>query len=74
MSVCERRMLSSERHSARSVLWLANDEQWRRLAVEAKVLFRWNALEEIATIETSDTLLRWRRPAAHKCRPLVFWY
>ena len=46
-------MLSSERHSARSVLWLANDEQWRRLAVKAKVLFRWNALEEIATIETS---------------------
>ncbi len=37
---------------------LLNDDQRRRLAVKAKVLGR-EVLEEIATIVTPDTLLRW---------------
>ena len=39
---------------------LLNDDQRRRLAVKARILGR-KALEEIATIVTPDTLLRWHR-------------
>jgi len=39
---------------------LLNDEQRRRLAVKGKILGR-KLLEEIATIVTPDTLLRWHR-------------
>ena len=39
---------------------LLNDDQRRHLAVKAKILGR-NALGEIATILTPDTLLRWHR-------------
>ncbi len=39
---------------------LLSNDQRRRLAVKAKVLSR-KALEEIATIVTPDTLLRWHR-------------
>ena len=39
---------------------LLNDDQRRRLAVKAKLLGR-KTLEEIATIVTPDTLLRWHR-------------
>ena len=39
---------------------LLNNDQRRRLAVKAKVLGR-KVLEEIATIVTPDTLLRWHR-------------
>ncbi len=39
---------------------LLSDDQRRRLAVKGKVLGR-KALEEIATIVTPDTLLRWHR-------------
>jgi hypothetical protein len=39
---------------------LLNDDQRRRLAVKAKVLGR-KVLEEIATMVTPDTLLRWHR-------------
>ena len=39
---------------------LLNDRQRRRLAVKAKALGR-KVLEEIATIVTPDTLLRWHR-------------
>ena len=39
---------------------LLNDDQRRRLAVKGKILGR-KALEEIATIVTPDTLLRWHR-------------
>lgn len=39
---------------------LLNDDQRRRLAVKARILGR-NVLEEIATIVTPDTLLRWHR-------------
>ena len=39
---------------------LLNDDQRRRLAVKGKVLGR-KALEEIATLVTSDTILRWPR-------------
>ena len=39
---------------------LLNDDQRRRLAVKGKVLGR-KALQEIATIVTPDTILRWHR-------------
>ena len=39
---------------------LLNDDQRRRLAVKAKILGR-KVLEDIATIVTPDTLLRWHR-------------
>ena len=39
---------------------LLNDNRRRRLAVKAKILGR-KVLEEIATIVTPDTLLRWQR-------------
>jgi hypothetical protein len=37
-----------------------NDDQRRRLAVKAKVLGR-KLLEQVATLVTPDTLLRWHR-------------
>jgi putative transposase len=39
---------------------LLNDDQRRRLAIKGKVLGR-KALQEIATIVTPDTILRWHR-------------
>ena len=39
---------------------LLNDDQRRRLAVKGKVLGR-KALQEVATIVTPDTILRWHR-------------
>ncbi len=39
---------------------LLNDDQRRRLAVKAKVLGR-KLLEEVGTLVTPDTLLRWHR-------------
>jgi putative transposase len=39
---------------------LLTDERRRRLAIKGKVLGR-KALQEIATIVTPDTLLRWHR-------------
>ncbi|MHB8957830.1 MAG: hypothetical protein ACYC4U_33185 [Pirellulaceae bacterium] len=40
---------------------LLNDDQRRRLAVSGKVLGR-RRLEEIGTLFTPDTILRWHRP------------
>lgn len=37
-----------------------NDDQRRRLAVKGKILGR-NVLEQLATIVTPDTILRWHR-------------
>ena len=39
---------------------LLNDDQRRRLAIKGRVLGR-RALQEIATIVTPDTILRWHR-------------
>lgn len=39
---------------------LLNDDQRRRLAVKGKVLGR-KALDEVATIVTPDTIMRWHR-------------
>ena len=39
---------------------LLNDDQRRRLAVKGKILGR-KQLEEVATIVTPDTILRWHR-------------
>ena len=39
---------------------LLNDDQRRRLAVKGKVLSR-KVLEEIGTLVTPDTILRWHR-------------
>ncbi len=53
----ENRVLK-ETHGKRRIL--LNDDQRRRLAVKAKVLGR-KTLEQVATIVTPDTLLRWHR-------------
>ncbi len=45
-----------ESHGKRRIV--LNDDQRRRLAVKGKILGR-KALEEIATIVTPDTILRW---------------
>ncbi len=45
-----------------------NDDQRRRLAVNAKVLGR-KLLEQVATIVTPDTLLRWHRRLAALAPP-----
>jgi len=39
---------------------LLNDDQRRRLAVKGKIL-GWKVLEQLATIVTPDTILRWHR-------------
>ena len=51
----ENRVLK-ETHGTKRIL--VNDDQRRRLAVKAKVLGR-KTLEQVATIVTPDTLLRW---------------
>ena len=44
---------------------LLNDNQRRRLAVKGKVLGR-KALQQVATIVTPDTILRWHRTLVAK--------
>lgn len=53
----ENRVLK-ETHGSKRIL--LNDDQRRRLAVKAKLLGR-KTLEQVATIVTPDTLLRWHR-------------
>jgi putative transposase len=44
---------------------LLNDDQRRRLAVKGKIL-GWTMLEQLATIVTPDTILRWHRELVAK--------
>jgi len=55
--VTENRVLK-ETHGKKRIL--LNDDQRRRLAVKGKVLGR-KRLEQLATVVTPDTLLRWHR-------------
>jgi putative transposase len=52
---------------------LLNDNQRRRLAVKGKILGR-KMLEQVATIVTPDTILRWHRKVTYPpAEPEAFW-
>jgi hypothetical protein len=59
MSTCAKRFVFSVGNSAKH-RWRLNENQRRRLTFKAKGLRR-KLLAELATIVTSETLLRWHR-------------